>query len=254
MKFSFIGKVVLVTGSGSGIGQGIAKAFAAEGASVIVADYNMDGARQTFNMLDRSLEGQLHVCAFLDVAKSDSVSKLFSQISSQYKAVDILINNAGIRTRTPFLELTENEWDNVMNVNLKGYFLCAQQAAQQMVQEKRRGKIVNTSSINAELAIINQAHYCASKGGVKMLTKALALELAPYNINVNAVGPGVVETNLSKDRLSQPEQVAWLMSKVPLKKIGQPVDIAKAVLFLASDYADYITGHTIYVDGGWLLS
>jgi len=254
MKFSFNGKVVLVTGSGSGIGQGIAKAFAAEGASVIVADYNMDGAQQTYNMLDRSLEEQSHLCTFLDVANSDSVSKLFSQISSQYKAIDILVNNAGIRTRTPFLELTENEWDNVMNVNLKGFFLCAQQAARQMVQEKRKGKIINTSSINAEIAIINQAHYCASKGGVKMLTKALALELAPYNINVNAVGPGVVETNLSKDRLAQPEQVEWLMSEVPLKKIGQPIDIAKAVLFLASDYADYITGHTIYVDGGWLLS
>lgn len=254
MKFSFNGKVVLVTGSGSGIGQGIAKAFAAEGASVIIADYNMDGAQQTYNMLDRSLEEQMHLCAFLDVASSDSVSNLFSQISSQYKAVDILVNNAGIRTRTPFLELTEKDWDNVMNVNLKGFFLCAQQAARQMVQEKRKGKIVNTSSINAEIAIINQAHYCASKGGVKMLTKALALELAPYSINVNAVGPGVVETNLSKDRLSQPEQVEWLLSEVPLKKIGQPIDIAKAVLFLSSDYADYITGHTLYVDGGWLLS
>jgi len=163
------------------------------------------------------------------------------------------VNSAGIVTRKPFIELTEEEWDKVLDVNLKGYFLCAQAAVRQMVKEKKKGKIINISSINAEVAIPNQVHYCASKGGVRMLTRAMALELAQYQINVNAVGPGVVKTALSSDRLADPAQMEWLMSVVPLKKIGKPKDVSNVVLFLASEEADYITGRTIYVDGGWLI-
>lgn len=251
VKFS--GKIALVTGAGSGIGQGVAKAFAAQGASVIVADYNEEGARQTCESLERLLEGQAHLTWMLDVGNSASVAALFAKIAEENKVVDILVNNAGIRTRNPFLDLTEEEWDRVLNVNLKGYFLCAQAAARQMVKEKRKGKIINISSINAEVAILNQVHYCVSKGGVRMLTRAMAFELAPYNINVNAIGPGIVETSLSRDRLAEPAQMEWLMSVVPMKKIGQPMDIANAALFLASDEADYITGQAIYVDGGWLI-
>jgi NAD(P)-dependent dehydrogenase (short-subunit alcohol dehydrogenase family) len=151
----------------------------------------------------------------------------------------------------PFLELPEAEWDRVMAVNLKGPFLCSQVVGRVMAQAGG-GKIVNIASICSDVALTGEAHYIASKGGLLMLTKAMALDLAQYNINVNAVGPGVIETGMTANSLNNPTRVEMFLNHIPLKRIGQPRDVANAVLFLASAEADYITGTILYVDGGWL--
>ena len=150
------------------------------------------------------------------------------------------------------LELEESEWDRVLDTNLKGAFLCGQAAARAMVAAGTWGAIVNVASVNAKIALEGQAHYTSSKGGLVMLTKAMARDLAPHRIRVNAVGPGVIATRMTERSLADPERRAMLLSKVPLGRVGQPRDVANAVLFLASDEADYITGTTLYVDGGWL--
>jgi glucose 1-dehydrogenase len=152
----------------------------------------------------------------------------------------------------PLLELPEAEWDRVLGVNLKGPFLCTQAVGREMVRAGRGGKIVNIGSICSAAALAGEAHYIASKGGLLMLNKAMALDLAPYNINVNAVGPGVIETAMTANSLSNPARVEMFFNHIPLKRIGQPRDVANAVLFLASAEADYITGTILYVDGGWL--
>ena len=170
----------------------------------------------------------------------------------RFGAVDILVNNAGVETLVPVLDLAESEWDRVIDTNLKGAFLCGQIAARAMVSAGTPGAIVNIASINAKIALAGQAHYTASKGGLVMLTKAMALDLAPHGIRVNAIGPGVIETRMTERSLSDPQRRAMLLSKVPLGRVGQPRDVAHAALFLASDEASYITGATLYVDGGWL--
>ena len=171
----------------------------------------------------------------------------------QFGKVDILINNAGVETLIPFLELSEQEWDRVVDTNLKGAFLCARAAARHMVERTIEGKIVNIASVNAKIALKGQTHYTSSKGWLIMLTKSMALDLAPNGIRVNAIGPGVIETKMTTKSLADPERRAMLLGKVPLGRVGQPRDIANAALFLVSDEASYITGTSLYVDGGWLI-
>ena len=172
---------------------------------------------------------------------------------NHFRGVDILVNNAGVHKRSPFLDISEEEWDWILDVNLKGSFLCSQRVAREMVRAKKKGKIVNIASIAAEAAIANQAHYSAAKAGVYMLTRAMALELAPYGINVNSVGPGPIQTAITRDRFEDPKQLEWLVGNIPLGRVGQPTDIANAVLFLAGPGSDFITGHMLVVDGGWLI-
>jgi len=169
-------------------------------------------------------------------------------------SLDILVNNAGIEFLTPFLDIAESEWDRILDVNLKAAFLCGQAAARHMVSVGRGGKILNIAPINSHVALEKQAHYVASKGGLLMLTKAVAIELAKYRINVNAIGPGVIDTALTKGSLADPERRAVLLSHVPWGRVGQPRDVANAALFLCSDEADYVRGTILYVDGGWLIS
>ena len=244
------GRTAIVTGAGSGNGRGIALRLAEEGARVVAADTDLPSARETAELVSRA--GGEAVAAHTDVTRREQALAVVETAQARFGGVDVLVNNAGVETLAPVLELEESEWDRVLDTNLKGAFLCAQAAARAMVAAGTRGAIVNVASVNAKIALEGQAHYTSSKGGLIMLTKAMARDLAPHRIRVNAVGPGVIATKMSERSLADPERRAMLLSKVPLGRVGQPRDVANAVLFLASDEADYVTGTTLYVDGGWL--
>lgn len=243
-------RVAVVTGAGSGNGRGIALRFAEEGARVVAADLELDAARETANLVEDS--GGEAIAVRADVSQREQGVAMMDATRDRFGGIDILVNNAGVETLVPLLDLEESEWDRIIDTNLKGAFLCGQVAARAMVSTQTPGAIVNIASINAKIALAGQAHYTSSKGGLIMLTKAMALDLAPHGIRVNAIGPGVIETRMTEQSLSNPARRAMLLSKVPLGRVGQPRDVANAALFLASDEASYITGTTLYVDGGWL--
>lgn len=245
-------KVALVTGSRRGIGQGIALALAQAGANVAVTDIDQADCQKVVDQIKEI--GQDGLAIKLDVTSREEVEKAIKMTVEKFSKIDILVNNAGIAQLKPFLELTEADWDRTLGINLKGMFLCSQAAAKEMVKNKY-GKIVNIASIasgQVGIGFLNTAHYCASKGGVTALTEALALELAPYGINVNAIGPGVIETPMTQDILADEAAKKGMLMRIPKGRLGQPKDVASAVVFLASDEADYITGATLFVDGGWL--
>jgi NAD(P)-dependent dehydrogenase (short-subunit alcohol dehydrogenase family) len=245
------GKAVIVTGGGSGIGRGVALRFAQEGARLVIADVNVSAAEETVAMI-KDISGDANA-AQTDVSRKAEVDSMVSRSVECFGQIDILVNNAGVSGEVPFLDMDEAEWDRVLAVNLKGAFLCGQAVARAMVQAGTGGKIVNIASVNAEVAGTGLAHYCSSKGGLRMLTKVMALELAPYKINVNAVAPGIIETPLTASSLADPGRRQSLMAHVPWGRVGRPEDVADAVLFLASDQADFVTGTTLFVDGGWLI-
>ena len=243
-------RVAIVTGAGAGNGRGIALRFAEEGARIVAADLDLAAARGTADLVAE--RGGEAIAVHADVSRHAQVASLVDAATERYGGVHILVNNAGVETLIPLLDLEEQEWDRVIDTNLKGAFLCAQITARAMVAAKHPGTIVNIASINAKIALAGQAHYTSSKGGLIMLTKSMALDLAPHGIRVNAIGPGVIETRMTERSLADPERRAMLLSKIPLSRVGQPRDVANAALFLASDEASYITGTTLYVDGGWL--
>ena len=245
------GKVAIVTGAGSGIGRAIALRLAEEGARVVASDVDLRSAEETATEIQ---EGRGETIALqVNVGSQTDVAAMVSRALEQWAQVDILVNNAGVSGEFPFLDMAEAEWDRVLNINLTGAFLCGQAAARAMVQGGRGGRIINIASVNAEVAGAGLAHYCASKGGLRMLTKVMALELAPHGINVNAVAPGIVNTPLTAKSLQEPAKRRALMAHVPLGRVGQPEDVAHAVLFLASEKASFITGTILFVDGGWLI-
>ena len=243
-------RVAIISGAGSGNGRGIALRFAEEGARVVAADLELGAAEETVGLVEDA--GGEAIAVRADVSRREQVAAMVEATREGFGGVDILVNNAGVETLVPLLDLEESEWDRIVDTNLKGAFLCGQLAARAMVSMRTSGAIVNIASINAKIALAGQAHYTSSKGGLIMLTKAMALDLAPHGIRVNAIGPGVIETRMTEGSLSNPERRAMLLSKVPLGRVGQPRDVANAALFLASDEASYITGTTLYVDGGWL--
>lgn len=242
-------KVAIVTGAASGNGRGIALRLAEEGARVVVIDVNVAGAQETAAMIETTGSKALVIKA--DVGRREQLEAMVATTLDHFGRVDILVNNAGVESMKPFLDLPEAEWDRVMAINLKGPFLCSQAVGKVMAQAGG-GKIVNIASICSNVALTGEAHYIASKGGLLMLTKAMAVDLAQFNINVNAVGPGVIETGMTVNSLNNPARVEMFLNHIPLKRIGQPRDVANAVLFLVSDEADYVTGTILYVDGGWL--
>ena len=244
------GRVGFITGAGSGIGRAIALRYGREGAIVVCTDLNPATAEATATEIEKA--GGQAVSLGLDVGRPEMVERTIAKAREVCGRIDILVNNAGIRERAPFWELSEEDWDRTFNINVRGYVLCARAVARQWVPARHPGRIINISSIHAEVAVANQAHYCASKGAIRMFTKAIAVELAPYGVRVNAIGPGVIETALTRDKLEDPDTRAWLLQRVPLHAIGQPADIAAVAAFLASDDAEYFTGATLYVDGGWL--
>jgi NAD(P)-dependent dehydrogenase (short-subunit alcohol dehydrogenase family) len=244
------GKAAIVTGAGSGIGAATARRFAAEGAKVAAADVNGTAAQATADAIVKA--GGTAVAITADVCRSADVQAMVDRAWGAFGRVDVLMNNAGVMTITPFLEVTEVEWDRTIATNLKGMFLVGQAVAKRMVQDGKGGSIVNTSSVNAVLCLPTSVPYTVSKGGVKQLTGAMAVALAPYKIRVNAIGPGTIATGMTRGMLADPNTVRAVKSRTPLGRVGEPEEMANIALFLASDEASYITGATIYADGGRL--
>lgn len=240
-------KIAIVTGAGQGIGRGIALALAKEGCNVVVGDINKEeGERVAMEIQKMGVKSLAVKC---DVSDKKEVDYLMTKTVEELKGLDILVNNAGIYPFVPFLEMKESEWEKVLNINLKSVFLCSQAAANRM---ENGGKIVNISSIASLVGFESLTHYCASKGGINALIRAMALELAPKKINVNAIAPGVIDTP-GASATSNEEVKNQTIAAIPLQRMGLPQDIANAVVFLVSDRADYITGQTIIVDGGYTL-
>lgn len=237
--------LALVTGAAQGIGLACAEALAEDGAQLVLADINADGVKAAAERLGGGAVGM--VCDMGDVGQ---INAMFDAIEAEHGPVSILVNNAGVAMPGDFLTYDLAAFERVLDINLRGVFLAIQRAAKAMVSAKIEGAIVNMSSINAQVAIPAIPAYCASKGGVMQLTKAAALALAPHNIRVNAVGPGSIDTEMMAGVNANPEAMKMVMSRTPLQRIGRPREIADVVAFLASKKASYITGETIYVDGG----
>lgn len=255
------GKVALVTGSSQGIGQGIAVCLAAEGASIII-DYRShpEGAQETLAKVEAAggkclMSGCPNSGGYIikaDLGVVSDVRRMIDESVQHFGKLDILVNNAGIERHAPFWDVTEADYDAVMNVNLKGVFFATQEMVKHLRDTKRTGKIINISSVHEELPFPNFTAYCASKGGMKMLTRNLAVELGPLGITINNVAPGAIETPINTKLLNNPEKLGALLNNIPLGRLGQPQDVASLVAFLASSDADYITGTTFFVDGGLL--
>jgi glucose 1-dehydrogenase len=251
MKLS--SKTALVTGGGRGNGRAIALGFAREGADVAVGYVNhADEARAVADEIT-SL-GRRAVVVQGDAASAADARRVVDDTVAAFGRLDILVNNAGVLRRTPFLDIPEEEWDWLLDTNLKGAFLVGQAAARQMVAQGDGGYIINVSSLNQFNAGMNVAHYCVSKAGVGMLTKTMALELAPHNIRVNAIAPGLIETDMNRHDIARPEFREGRLARIPLKVIGRPDDLVGIAVLLASDDARLITGATFSVDGGAAIS
>ncbi|PYN27055.1 MAG: beta-ketoacyl-ACP reductase [Candidatus Rokuibacteriota bacterium] len=241
------GRIALVTGAQQGIGRGIALAFAREGADVAVNYLDDRVAAETVMQEVRAAGGRA-VLVQADVARPPDAQRMVAQVQSELGALHVLVNNAGVYPRVPFLEMRETDWDHVVDVNLKGGFFCAQAAARAMVAAGRRGSIINMAS-QAVRGAVRGVHYSASKGGVVAMTRATALELAPHGIRVNAIAPGLTDTAQPRYGNNE-EELAAMASAVPLGRMAQPDDIAAVAVFLASDDARHITGQTVHVNGG----
>lgn len=253
--FNLTNKVALVTGAMRGMGKADALALAAQGAKVVVTDIDLAECQKVVDEIKN--QGSSAAAFKMDVSDKTEVDHVFDETIKAYGRLDILVNNAGVYNPKPALEITEEEWEQVIHINLKGQFLCAQRAAKEMAKNKW-GRIINIASIasgQVGVGIAGGAHYTASKGGIIGLTETLAVEWAPLGINVNAIGPGAIDTPMSRSTRMTPEQFqAFLDAKVPLKRIGRPEEIAALVVFLASEESSYITGSTFFADGGWLAA
>ena len=250
MKVNLTNKVAVVTGSNRGIGKGIALALAEAGASIVLADQNIQGMKGTTSEIDKLNSTAL--VQQVDIAQESQVIAMVKKTFDTFGRIDILVNNAGVACRVPAEETTLEQWKQMLDVNLTGTFLCGREIGKVMIQQKA-GKIVNLVSINAAVARPNLSAYAASKAGVMQLTKCWAFEWADHNINVNAIGPSFVETEMSADYLKQEAVRNYLFERLPLKRFGKVEDVSSAVLFLVSEASDYITGHTLFVDGGWIV-
>ena len=242
------GKNVLVTGGGRGIGKEIAMVLAKAGANVAICDIDLATAEATAKEL--ALCGVQSMALRADVSKADDVAKMFTDFIAKFPTIDILVNNAGITRDGLLIRMKEEDWDLVLAINLKSAFLCCKEAARLMMKA-RTGRIVNIASVVGLMGNAGQANYSASKAGLIGLTKTLAREFASRNINVNAVAPGFIQTAMT-DKLTDAEKEK-LASNIPMQKLGSPLDVAKAVLFLSSSLSDYITGQVVTVDGGLVM-
>ncbi|HLW81565.1 MAG TPA: glucose 1-dehydrogenase [Candidatus Acidoferrales bacterium] len=245
------GKVAAVTGAATGIGQAIAIAFAEEGASLVVDDVgNESVSAQTVKAIE-AMKGKV-LAVQADISAPGDVERLVNKTVAAFGRLDIFVNNAGIEKKFPFVDYPLNEWQKIIAVNLTGAFLCAQAAAKQMIRQGNGGRIINISSIHEDLPMPQNAAYCASKGGLRMLMRTIAVELAPHQITVNNIGPGAVYTPIDRDVESNPKLDSKILAEIPLGRWGKPEEIAHLAVYLASDDASYVTGSTHFIDGGML--
>jgi len=250
--FNLDGKVAMVTGASRGLGRGIAQGLAEYGADVILVSRNAEtlgSAQQEIDRLGRRV--WVFPC---DLANADGIPALFEEAAAATEGVDILVNNAGTTARAPAEELPVEEWQRVLDLNLTSVFVLSQAFARVRIAAGKPGKIINIGSLMCEHARVTTSAYTASKGGIRQLTKALAVDWAQHGIQVNAIGPGYFRTDLTQAIQDDPEFDRWVKGRTPLGRWGDPSDLAGAAVFLASSASDFVTGQTIYVDGGWLAT
>lgn len=242
-------KVALITGAARGIGQAIAIRFAKEGAALVI-DYvgDPDQANDTSKQIADA--GGKSIPVEADVSKPDQVQGLIDSAVKAFGKLDIVVNNAGVEKKSAFVDYPLEELQKILNINLVGPFLVSQAAARQMIRQGQGGRLINISSIHEDLPMPTNAAYCASKGGLRMLTRTIAVELAKFKITVNNIGPGAVYTKIDADVQANPEMEKSLMSEIPLNRWGKPAEIAGLAVYLASDEASYVTGSTYFIDGG----
>jgi NAD(P)-dependent dehydrogenase (short-subunit alcohol dehydrogenase family) len=248
--FDLSGKVALVTGASKGLGRAMAVGLARAGCALALCARDAGGLRET-----RAAAEALGVRAEpfpMDVLSTESVGAAVEAVAAAFGKIDILVNNAGVNVRKPVLELSGEEWDRVLDTNLKGYFLVAQAAAPHMIR-RGSGKVINVSSIFGAVGMNHQLAYACSKGGINQMTKVMAIEWAPHNVQVNAIGPTYFETPLVAALRNDPERFRFINERTPMGRWGQPEELEGTVIFLASKASDFITGQTIYVDGGWTI-
>jgi glucose 1-dehydrogenase len=243
------GKRTLITGSSGGIGRAIAQAFGQAGADVAV-HYHKDQAEAQALVAELQKLGRKAVALQADAASVASVQALVAQTVQALGGLDVLVASAGLEIREPFLQVSEEHYDLVLNVNLKGAYFCAQAAAQQMVKQGKGGRLINISSIHEDVAFLNYSSYCLSKGGMRMFARTVCQELAPYNITINNIAPGAIATPINERTLENSQLLDELREIIPLGRLGTPEEVAAVAVFLASDAASYVTGCTYYVDGG----
>ena len=242
-------KVAIVTGGSGGIGQGICDRLAKEGANIVI---NYRSAKENAEKAQESVRaiGSEALIVQADLGKVDDINRLVQQAIDRFGKVDILVNNAGLELRDDFWDVSEEDYDLVLNVNLKAVFFATQAVVKHFMATDNPGRIINISSVHEELPFPHFTSYCASKGGVKMIARNLSVELGPMGITVNNIAPGAIATPINKDLLNNPEQLKKVTQNIPLGRLGEPEDVAGMVAFLASDDAKYVTGSTFYVDGG----
>jgi glucose 1-dehydrogenase len=243
------GRNVLVTGSSKGIGRGVALRLGREGANVVV-NYNSDPEGGEAAAAEIRALGVRSVALQADLSSVAAVQRLVTESVDALGSLDVLVNNAGVEVHAPFWDVTERDFDRVLDVNLKGVFFATQAMVRHLRATGRRGRVVNMSSVHEEIPFPNFAAYCASKGGLRMLTRNLAVELGPLGIAVNNIAPGAIETPINAKLLNDPQKLGALVGQIPLGRLGTPEDVAGLVVFLASDDAAYVTGATYFVDGG----
>ncbi|MGI6791439.1 SDR family NAD(P)-dependent oxidoreductase [Aminivibrio sp.] len=250
-RYSLAGKVAVVTGAARGLGEGYAHGLAAAGAKVVCADINTEGAEKTAAAI--TAEGGRAQGIFLDVTNPSGVSERFERIAAELGSLDILVNNAGVEDINDFVSVTEEQYDKIMGVNLRGVFFTSQAAAKIMIRQNR-GKIVNIGSLGSAIGLSQSSVYCGTKGGVVQITKTMAIELAKYNIQVNAMGPGYFRTPMTEPFFQDPEHRKWIEERIPAGRVGTADDLLGTLVFLSSSASDYLTGQIVYIDGGWLAS
>lgn len=250
--FSLQGKVSIVTGGGRGIGLGIARALAGAGSDLMMLARTESQLKEAADAITRDFGRKVEVMA-VDLTQVDNFPGIIDQTLERLGRLDVFVNNAGSNIRKPFLEVTAEDYSQVMEIQLRSAYFMAQAVAQALVRGGG-GKIINLASLTSKIAVPNISIYGAAKGGIFSLTKAMALELAPHNINVNAVAPGYVRTAMTEAAFKDKDRCEWMLSRIPLARFGTAEDIGNTVLFLASPASDYLTGEVIFVDGGWMAA
>ncbi|MEG9434882.1 3-oxoacyl-ACP reductase FabG [Edaphobacter sp. HDX4] len=245
------GKVAVITGAGQGIGRGIAEVFAEEGADLVINDLCLDS--RTDEVIENiQSNGRRAIAVAGDVSQRDDVERLFDAAWSEFGNVDILINNAGIETIVPFTELTDKQWEDVTNTNLKSEWMCSQSFCKRLIAEGRQGSIINIGSIQAARVLPGRTHYAPSKLAIEALTRNISAEVGAHGIRVNCIHPGLIDTPMIRWVLESPDILPHVVAQISLGRPGRPCEVGSVAAFLASDEAAYVTGQSLYVDGGWV--